>query len=148
MWPHCELLWHSWMTCFFRSHCMHGMALFGCPLLRCCEWHGWFQGLSNAVFLLSKWNVLSTVTPENFGVPNALSFNVSALEFYNSNFTVDLPILCTWIEDFPLDLFLSMWQAAEKQAVFCHLPAFVCLESDSSAVSQLLNWAEWLLLWQ
>lgn len=56
--------------------------------LRCCEWHGfWFQGLSNAVLLHSKWNVLSTVTPENFEVPNALSLSVSAVQlpsqFYN-----------------------------------------------------------------
>lgn len=55
--------------------------------LRYCERHSWFQGQSNAVFLHSKWNVLSTVTPENFEVLNALSLNVSVVElpsqFYN-----------------------------------------------------------------
>lgn len=77
--------WMPYVVCPGHSACMAWLFL-AATWLRCCEWHGWFQGISNAVLLFSRWNVFSTVTPENFEVPSALSLNVSAVELPSQSY--------------------------------------------------------------
>lgn len=139
----------SWMALVICPGHIAGMAwlFLAATLISCCEWHSWFQGLSNAVLSHSKWNVLSTVTPENFKGPSALSLNVSEVElpsqFYNGfAHTVYLTtrLSCRLVPQYVT----SSWGANSFLP-----PISLCvIGSDSSAVSQHLSWAEWLLLWQ
>lgn len=72
---------------------------------------------------------LPSVSPTEFQVQMHFPLTAQQRMENHPDFIIDLLLLCTWIHNLILHLFLSVQQAIEQQRPFCHLNAFVYLQS-------------------